>query len=854
MQAESAKKILILSYGPVPIPGQDKVEGGGLRCWGLATGLRANDANATIAVAFNEQYNKGELPKQHQFIDILTWNLSQIKDLVAEYDSVIVSYCMGELTTQVVEHIGPHQQLILDCYVPIYIEISARQSDDLEGEYNSFGREIGKWSDALKRGDVFLCASEPQKRFYQGVLAGLGRINPATYEDELILVVPYGIYRDKPVITDTPITKLLGGKKRKDKSKTLLWFGAIYPWFDLRDLVDAVEVVNKKVPTNLVIVGAKNPFNNHPDFVRRHDQLMEHIESKDEASRKNIIVQDWAPFDERANWYMDSDLVILINKIGPENELAWRTRLVDFLWADLPIITNGGDPLGENLLAHNAAVRLESVETNGMAKQLTGLLQDTSQLNSLKANVKDVKQTYYWDVVTSKLSDYIKNYVRPTDIMQFGYLESIEPAQMTVTGIAKRVAGKAKKVPAYYKKYGARSTYYTLRTSVLGQKRRLGIEEGNGVPGVAFVSHQLDMTGGPLVLLDLVEDFRKEHSRIPVSFHTFGPTASENIGRLNKLGIKPKIYTSRDIGITFNKGDTVVLNTVAYSDILRQELYRSLRTGTIKQLIWYVHEDEPDLIFSKAELKEIHDLIEQNKVVLYTPAKHSTQNYQRHLGSTHNIGVQYYRLHIPKQIRQTRTADDFDDINFVLPGMVGDGRKGQLPVFYALAAFKKQYYDVDPSKYRNFSLTFVGMADDFYSRQIDRHSVEALGSHLILHRALSHPKALEIIKQSNVTICYSIRECLPIFVFEGMAAGHPILRNDCSGLEEQLHKGKNGQLLDSANFDQLVTTFEQILNKQTTSNQELQKMSAASQAIEQDFEDSANFDHIIGAIVKSYGV
>ena len=53
-------------------------------------------------------------------------------------------------------------------------------------------------SEQLLRGDFFICASDKQRDFWLGQLAALGRLNPATYDeeenlDELIRVVPFGL-------------------------------------------------------------------------------------------------------------------------------------------------------------------------------------------------------------------------------------------------------------------------------------------------------------------------------------------------------------------------------------------------------------------------------------------------------------------------------------------------------------------------------------------------------------------------------------------------------------------------------------------------------------------------------------
>ena len=64
-----------------------------------------------------------------------------------------------------------------------------------------------------------------------------------------------------------------------------------------------------------------------------------------------------------------------------------------------------------------------------------------------------------------------------------------------------------------------------------------------------------------------------------------------------------------------------------------------------------------------------------------------------------------------------------------------------------------------------------------------------------------------------------------------MIMGHPILRNDASGMEEQLVDGKNGYYLDSEDYEQVKTAIERMLNKKTTTDKKLASMSVKSYEI-----------------------
>ena len=129
------KSCLVISYGPVPTPEHQTVEGGGMRAWGLAKGLQDNGIKATVAInaGFPLSLNV------HEGIELISWNLdSEFIKTINSYDAVIVSYCAGDLSVFVADNINDDVQLILDAYVPIYIEVSARDAKDMDVEYVNY--------------------------------------------------------------------------------------------------------------------------------------------------------------------------------------------------------------------------------------------------------------------------------------------------------------------------------------------------------------------------------------------------------------------------------------------------------------------------------------------------------------------------------------------------------------------------------------------------------------------------------------------------------------------------------------------------------------------------------------------
>lgn len=384
----------MLSERPIPVQGIS-AEGGGLRAWGLARGLSANARGFEVVIAHPARGGADDRQRLDG-VTIREWTWETLPDLVQAHESVVVSYCAGGLTPAVLDALRPDQQLVLDCNVPFHVEVSARHSQSLDHEYRDFVNTLPRVTRALRRGDLFLCASDRQKLYYQGVLAGVGRVNPATYGAELLHVVPYGMDGDEPIARQRPIDALTG----RPKSARLLWFGSLYPWFQIQVLLDAVVALNDRgVDTTLTVVGARNPGTTHPDFLASFDAFDELVIQP--RYRAHVFTQPWVDYKDRADWYMNADLGITISRDGLENMLAWRTRLVDMVWGRLPVATNGGDALGDDLISRGAALHLDVSDSRRLAEGLARAIAHPSALRDMRVRLEEVRPELAWSRVTA---------------------------------------------------------------------------------------------------------------------------------------------------------------------------------------------------------------------------------------------------------------------------------------------------------------------------------------------------------------------------------------------------------------------------------------------------------------------
>lgn len=408
-RAFGRRKLIIVSQGPAPVFGIKTLEGGGLRCWGLANGLALSNLDIEVYLTFPRCYLNTESPGKVGNISIYTWaHEEDVVQQINDKDIVISSYCFGALSTRISESIRPLQTFILDCYVPIHTEVCARNSSDLIRECKSYTSDSSHWQRALMRGDFYLCANESQKSYYYGLLCGLGKINPISYKNSNnIIVAPFGIYNEKlGSPSGFPISAIV-----KPNAFKLLWFGGVYPWFKIENLIFAVEsLISKGFNIELVIVGAKNPFNTHPDFVSVSERVLSL--SKSDPFCKFIHVIDWVPYSERFDWYRDSDLVVTFNQTGIENRFSWRTRLLDYLECDAIFVTNGGDPIGDLLIDIGLGYQVSNESVGELADGLIAVI-DCIRNNSTETRINKhrldkLKTELTWQNIGSKIMSSVK--------------------------------------------------------------------------------------------------------------------------------------------------------------------------------------------------------------------------------------------------------------------------------------------------------------------------------------------------------------------------------------------------------------------------------------------------------------
>lgn len=232
---------------------------------------------------------------------------------------------------------------------------------------------------SLVRGDFFLCASEAQRLFYLGLLLAAGRLNPILFEedprlDSLIGIAPFGVSAPRE-------------PKARDLDAPAILFGGIYDWYDPIAAIDAVARVRETFP------GATLTFTHHPNpGITPQGKLGEAMAYAKRKSHDFVRFEPWAAYDARAEFFERFTLALLTFPRSIETDLSMRTRVYDYLWCGLPIVTSPAPGTDELLARYDAGI----VTEDAFAENIVALLQDRERYDAMVDGARRFVLEHQW--------------------------------------------------------------------------------------------------------------------------------------------------------------------------------------------------------------------------------------------------------------------------------------------------------------------------------------------------------------------------------------------------------------------------------------------------------------------------
>ena len=309
--------------------------------------------------------------------------------------------------------------LVADVYDPFHLENLEQTKGWPAAERDATIRHLTEvLNEQLRRGDFFLCASERQRDFWLGSLAALGRVNAPTYDDDetlrsLLAVSPFGLASTPPRRTGPAMRGVVEGIGPDDK--VILWAGGVYNWFDPLTLVRAVDRLRSRLPdVRLFFLGLQHPNPNVPPM-RMATELRRLAEELDLVGTHVFFNEGWVAYESRADYLLEADVGVSTHLDHVETAYSFRSRILDYLWAGLPIVATAGDAFADLIAAERLGAAVPPGDEVALEAALWEVLGDGGTAAACRLNVARVAPKFAWDQALAPLTAFCREPRRAPD-------------------------------------------------------------------------------------------------------------------------------------------------------------------------------------------------------------------------------------------------------------------------------------------------------------------------------------------------------------------------------------------------------------------------------------------------------
>ncbi len=299
--------------------------------------------------------------------------------------------------------------LVVDLYDPFLLAVLAQFAEDDISAHASYNLMHHVLERHMALADFSICASERQRDYWLGRYCSLGRLTPELYRVDrsfrkLIDVVPFGLPTETATRTGLGMKGVVPGITKEDF--VLLWGGGIWEWFDPLTIISAVGKLSAEIPRlKLYFMGFKSPNPQVPlmEMAVKAKKLSEDLG----ILNKNVFFcESWTSYDDRVNYLLDADAAVSAHFDLPETRFSFRTRILDYLWAGLPILTTCGDQLAEMIDRNQAGKALPYEDVAAWTAALKALVNDHDLQATYRRGSSATAAQFSWDRVAAPLVAY----------------------------------------------------------------------------------------------------------------------------------------------------------------------------------------------------------------------------------------------------------------------------------------------------------------------------------------------------------------------------------------------------------------------------------------------------------------
>ncbi|MDZ7836819.1 MAG: hypothetical protein U5N58_02140 [Actinomycetota bacterium] len=191
----------------------------------------------------------------------------------------------------------------------------------------------------------------------------------------------------------------------RDDDKVALWGGGIWNWLDPITAIKAIwEITRHRKDIKLLFLGTRHPDPKLPQMNKCVEAIK--LSKELELYGQNIFFNEWAAYNLRQDFLLGSDVGLSIHQKRIETEYSYRTRVIDYIWARLPVITTEGDSIAKMVKRFNIGEVVRYQDAQQLARVLESMLTNNSLKDIYKKNMDKIAPSLSWENVVRPIIEY----------------------------------------------------------------------------------------------------------------------------------------------------------------------------------------------------------------------------------------------------------------------------------------------------------------------------------------------------------------------------------------------------------------------------------------------------------------
>jgi len=310
------------------------------------------------------------------------------ENLLRESSEADVAVVQGHAANDFFAHARPIPTVI-DLYDPFIIE-NLHYFESRGAEV--FTHDHATLTNSLLRGDFFLCSSEAQRMFWLGMLLAVGRLNPLTFEadphlDSILAIAPFGVPPPR---------------ERVAPNEPRVLFGGIYDWYDPVLAIDGVALARESLPQiSLTFTAHPNPSLTPQG---KSAEAMQNVKRR--RFESFVRFEPWFEYERRAEYFDRFAIALITFPQSLETELSMRTRVYDYLWGGLPIVSSSAPGTDEILTRYGCGVVVRSASARDFAD---AILKAFAEQSPLRSATRSFVRDHQWPEALKPLREFCRN-------------------------------------------------------------------------------------------------------------------------------------------------------------------------------------------------------------------------------------------------------------------------------------------------------------------------------------------------------------------------------------------------------------------------------------------------------------